>query len=51
MRIMSFGHIPSWAGGKQESGLANVIYQLAKHGSEIPEAEVTLAATDCFVPH
>lgn len=47
---MSFGHIPSWAGGRQESGLANVIYQLAKHGSEIPDAEVTLAATDCFVP-
>lgn len=47
---MSFGHIPSWAGGRQESGLANVIYQLAKHGSEIQEVNVTLAATDCFVP-
>lgn len=50
MKIMSFGHIPTWAGGRQESGLANVIYQLAKHGSEVEGAEVTLAATDCFVP-
>lgn len=50
MKIFSFGHIPTWAGGRQESGLANVIYQLAKHGSEIEGAEVVLAATDCFVP-
>lgn len=48
MKIMSFGHIPSWAGGRQESGLANVIYQLAKHESEI--TEVILAATDYFKP-
>lgn len=50
MRILSFGHIPTWAGGKQESGLANVIYQLAKHGSDIEDEEVFLAATDSFVP-
>lgn len=50
MKILSFGHIPTWAGGRQESGLANVIYQLAKYGSEIEGAEVVLAATDCFVP-
>ena len=50
MRILSFGHIPTWAGGRQESGLANVIYQLAKHGSDQDGAEVTLVATDCFVP-
>ena len=49
MKILSFGHIPSWAGGHQESGLANVIYQLAKHESEIEGNEVLLAATDCFV--
>ncbi len=51
MKILSFGHIPSWAGGKQESGLANVIYQLAKHESEIEESNVVLAATDCAVPY
>lgn len=50
MRILSFGHIPAWAGGRQESGLANVIYQLAKHGSEVDGTEVMLAATDCYVP-
>ena len=48
MRILSFGHLPTWAGGRQESGLANVIYQLAKHGSEIPDNEVFLAATDYY---
>lgn len=49
MKILSFGHIPSWVGGKQESGLANVIYQLAKHGSDVSNTQVVLAATDCFV--
>ena len=29
MKILSFGHIPSAVGGRQSSGLANVIYQLA----------------------
>lgn len=51
MKILTFGHIPTWAGGRQESGLANVIYQLAKHGSEIDGVDVVLAATDCYVPH
>ena len=41
-----FGHIPSWAGGKQEHGLANVIYNLALALSYESDAEVTLAATD-----
>ena len=50
IKIMSFGHIPSWAGGRQESGLSNVIYQLAKHESELSGVEVTLVATDSFVP-
>lgn len=50
MRVLSFGHLPSWAGGRQESGLANVIYQLAKHESSIPGIEVYLAATDSFIP-
>ena len=50
MKILSIGHIPTWAGGLQESGLANVIYQLAKHESEIQDVEITLAATDVSVP-
>lgn len=50
MIIMVFGHIPTWAGGRQESGLANVIYQLAKHGSGVEKTDIYLAATDCYVP-
>ena len=50
MRILSFGHIPSWAGGRQESGLGNVIYQLAKYMSKCERVKVTLAATDVFAP-
>lgn len=50
MKILSFGHIPTWAGGRQNSGIANVIYQLAKYGSEVDDANVVLAATDVFVP-
>lgn len=50
MKILSFGHIPTWAGGLQNSGIANVIYQLAKYGSEVDDANVVLAATDVFVP-
>lgn len=50
MKILSFGHIPSWAGGRQNSGLANAIYQLAKGMSDCEGAEVALAATDVAVP-
>lgn len=49
MNIVVFGHLPSWAGGRQESGLANVIYQLAKHCSNLRGSDVTLVATDSFV--
>ena len=47
-KILSFGHIPSWAGGKQETGLANVIFQLAhKMAAEDQDVfEVRLVATD-----
>lgn len=48
MKVLSLGHIPSWAGGRQESGLANVIYQLAKHISNEPDIKMLLAATDVF---
>lgn len=40
--------MPSWAGGRQESGLANVIYQLAYHMSQYDNVDMTLAATDFF---
>ena len=46
MNILIFGHIPSWAGGRQEHGLANVIYNLALSMSTIEGNRVILAATD-----
>ena len=49
MNILSFGHIPSSVGGRQSSGLANVIYQLAYHVAKQNNVEMTLAATDIFV--
>ena len=48
MKILSFGHIPSWAGGRQNSGLANVIYQLAKNMSNISSVSISLVATDVY---
>lgn len=48
MIILSFGHIPSWAGGKQETGAANVIYHLALNMSRINHDLVILAATDFY---
>lgn len=45
-KILSFGHIPTWAGGKQEQGLANVIYQLAYYMAKFEDVEMTLAAFD-----
>lgn len=50
MKVLSFGHIPSSEGGRQSSGLANVIYRLAFHGSQQEGIEMTLAATDVYVP-
>ncbi|WP_291595096.1 glycosyltransferase family 4 protein [Bacteroides sp.] len=50
MKILSFGHIPSSVGGRQSSGLANVIYQLAYHVAKQDGVEMTMAATDVFVP-
>lgn len=50
MRILSFGHIPSWVGGRQDSGLANVIYQIAKNMSNSENVDMSLAATDVFIP-
>ena len=50
MKILSFGYIPSNFGGRQSSGLANVIYQLAYHVAKLNGVEMILAATDVFVP-
>lgn len=47
-KVLAFGHMPTWAGGRQESGLANVIYNLALSMSESDGFDVTLAATDFF---
>lgn len=46
--ILVFGHVPKYAGGKQSSGLANVIWQLAKNMNDAgyPDFKVILAATD-----
>ena len=49
MKVLSFGHIPTSVGGRQSSGLANVIYQLALHIAKQEGYEMTLAATDVFV--
>ena len=44
--ILVFGHIPTWAGGRQEHGLANVIYNLALAMAAVEGNRVVLAATD-----
>ena len=50
MKVLSFGHIPISVGGRQSSGLANVIYQLAYNGANVNGIDMTLAATDVFQP-
>lgn len=50
MKLLSFGHIPISVGGRQSSGLANVIYQLAYNGANVDGIDMTLAATDVFQP-
>lgn len=46
MKVLSFGHIPSWAGGRQSSGLANVMYQLAINMADCTDVDLTFVATD-----
>lgn len=48
MKILIFGHIPIWAGGRQQQGMANVIYNLALSMSHLEDVEICLAATDVF---
>lgn len=48
MKILEFGHIPYWAGGKQSSGGANAMFQIAYHLSKKDDVEVYFGATDVF---
>ena len=48
INVLTFGHIPKHFGGKQSSGLANVIWALANNMNQIAneDLKVILAATD-----
>lgn len=48
MKILEFGHLPTWAGGRQSSGGANAMYQIAYHLSKKNGIEVSFGATDIF---
>ena len=50
MKILAFGHIPTWAGGRQTQGAANVIYNLALNMSNQRNTRMFLAVSDVFVP-
>ena len=49
--ILSFGHLPKYAGGKQSSGLASVIWELSNNINQLgsKEYKLILAATDIHV--
>lgn len=46
IKALSFGFMPPWAGGKVETGLANVMYQLSYHIANVEDVSMTLAALD-----
>ena len=46
MKVLSFGYMPTWAGGKVETGLANVMYQLSYHVAKDRDVSMTMAALD-----
>lgn len=46
--ILALGHIPTWAGGLQSSGLASVIYQQLFNLANSTDLNVVLASTDIF---
>lgn len=48
MKILEFGHLPYWAGGRQSSGGANAMFQIASHLSKKTDADVSFGATDVF---
>ena len=46
MKVLTFGNIPTWAGGRNDNGLSNVIYQLASNMARVKNVDITLVATD-----
>lgn len=50
MKVVSFGNIPTWAGGRNDNGLSNVIYQLALNISRLDNVDMTLVVTDVNEP-
>ena len=46
IKALSFGYMPPWAGGKVETGLANVMFQLSYHIAKTAELSMTMAALD-----
>lgn len=49
--VLSFGHLPKYAGGKQSSGLASVICELSDNINKLEcvDFKYVLAATDIYV--
>lgn len=48
MKILEFGHLPYWAGGRQSTGGANAMFQIAYHLSKKDNVSVSFGATDVF---
>ena len=48
INILEFGHLPYWAGGRQSSGGANAMFQIAYHLSKKGDVSVSFGATDIF---
>ena len=46
-KVLVFGHIPKWFGGKQSSGLSNGMYQLAFNMANLTDSlDISFIATD-----
>lgn len=51
-KVLAFGYLPKWRGGKQSTGLATGLFDLHNAVNEVSsEFEVTIAATDVFKKH
>ena len=51
-KILVFGHIPIWFGGKQTSGLSNSMFLLAYNLAEFSnDISVSMLSTDIFKPY
>ena len=50
-KVLSFGHLPKYSGGKQSSGLASVIWELSDNINKLESVDFkyVLAATDVYV--